>query len=921
MRAILSDRIALPSSPREYQAAALWKVAWAETPGDLTGALTLLEGARDDEVVDEIDNLTVVALVLRAEMGGRPADYYHAADVLERLVRRGSTSSVARFNQPLVLQRVGLVEIAREARQEFSGDWAWQSELDEMLSPDAPAAGQSDASVRLDAAVATLLALGDLDHLPSGLLETADVLARDHADPWLDQEVALIQLAAPAERETLLEAYAALARARAPAMGGSPEVAALAVRRLREAGSNLYELGLIRVADAWFRVGDFARARGVVAQIQSGSFSRGVQLRAFSLQALMAALAGDYAIATAAYESWLVGAAEWGSEVAEVAARFRLAALQRQAGFLADAWATIHVAAGFASSRGSRNGVELDLALATMCGDMGWNSIAVRFASRSSAAAASVGLVAHETYALMERGRLRLGSPAEALAFLQASRDSAARLPDPIAASIGYEVDVVEAEMSVDEDPAAALALARSVQAANAATAISLKLVRTKSIEAAALENLGANLEAFAAAKQALAALDLEMANVVGRPERAGLARRSRSLTDRALRVGLELESTPEQLLELVELHRLRAGARSIAYGPGAAGPAAALDPHDLPDDAAVLVYWTSASTTYIWRLVAGRIDLAIVPVGRGQVERQIELLRAAAYANDENRASTVAAQLHQTLIESAGYHLDDGRLVVVPDESVAGLPFAAMQTPTGVPLGARVEVALASDTQTAISWLSSRWEASQSSTLLVDASNLGSEHRREFGSLYGATAEIDALQAVYETARVLRNEGASRQQVIAALPDYDTIHIAGHAENATPESPFGRLVLPLGEEISSDELVSARTDRGPVVFLSACHAGAGTAPGARGVGGLASGILGAGARAVIASPWRVRDDLAIAIAERFHRNLAAGMNPSRALATAQRRGVAGGLSWLDAYAYFVQIGRDRTLPISFGSP
>lgn len=73
------------------------------------------------------------------------------------------------------------------------------------------------------------------------------------------------------------------------------------------------------------------------------------------------------------------------------------------------------------------------------------------------------------------------------------------------------------------------------------------------------------------------------------------------------------------------------------------------------------------------------------------------------------------------------------------------------------------------------------------------------------------------------------------------------------------------------------------------LVVLSACDSGMGVTIPGEGVAGMPQALLSAGARAVIASLWRIEDRLTVDVVDAFYGGIERGLSPSRALLAVQR--------------------------------
>jgi CHAT domain-containing protein len=169
----------------------------------------------------------------------------------------------------------------------------------------------------------------------------------------------------------------------------------------------------------------------------------------------------------------------------------------------------------------------------------------------------------------------------------------------------------------------------------------------------------------------------------------------------------------------------------------------------------------------------------------------------------------------------------------------------------------------------------------------------------------YGATREAGRFPALPLVAQELnhvaeayphhaRLEGAAATggAVLAAMPRATVIHFAGHAvANEMHPSESRLLVAPSGDrgELRTEEIAGVRLQPGTVVVLSACDTARGRIYRGEGAMTLARPFLAAGASAVVATLWRVRDDALFGVLAQFHRELASGLDAPQAMARARQ--------------------------------
>ncbi|MEO6056690.1 MAG: CHAT domain-containing protein, partial [Gemmatimonadales bacterium] len=168
-----------------------------------------------------------------------------------------------------------------------------------------------------------------------------------------------------------------------------------------------------------------------------------------------------------------------------------------------------------------------------------------------------------------------------------------------------------------------------------------------------------------------------------------------------------------------------------------------------------------------------------------------------------------------------------------------------------------------------------------------------------EPAALPASRREAAAVAGVLPAAELVIGRDATEPRLRAALGAGGLVHLATHGELNARNPMFSWLQTASGRDVDPaddgrlevHEILGLRV-RSPLVFLSGCETGLGTAwstafaPG-EDFATLARAFLYAGAGSVVATLWRVDDDGAAALAERFYRYLETG--PASALALAQR--------------------------------
>ncbi len=147
---------------------------------------------------------------------------------------------------------------------------------------------------------------------------------------------------------------------------------------------------------------------------------------------------------------------------------------------------------------------------------------------------------------------------------------------------------------------------------------------------------------------------------------------------------------------------------------------------------------------------------------------------------------------------------------------------------------------------------------------------------------LVGARREVEALQEVHPSARVLQPHEAQARAVLGAMADASLVHLACHGTLRTDSPMFSAVSLGDGpltvQEIHEAAVAPAR------LVLASCHSGADVAYAGDEVLGFVSAMLAQGTRGVVASSAAVPDVEVVDLMVALHRRLAAGETMARAL-------------------------------------
>ncbi len=346
-----------------------------------------------------------------------------------------------------------------------------------------------------------------------------------------------------------------------------------------------------------------------------------------------------------------------------------------------------------------------------------------------------------------------------------------------------------------------------------------------------------------------------------------------------------ELLRTEHELLEFARRQRLTTPAQGGAGAGGfdvaalrqALAPGEALVEYGVQDDELFACVAKADGVALVRSLASWRETLDAVRATRFQLETlrhgvapvrpHLPLLTA--------RLQVRLARLHALVWAPLAAALGGARrILIVPHAQLGNLPFAALPD-GGLPLGQRVELALAPSASAALRGLRRPPRAAQRVLALAESSRL--PH---------AAREATAVAALFASGHACVGEQATLQALRAGASTADVLHLACHAQFRSDNPRFS--ALHLHDQALTADLAETLGLQACTVVLSACESGLAEV----GVGdesvGLVRAFLVAGAARVVASLWPVEDEATLAFMARFHAALAGGRGPAAALRQAQ---------------------------------
>jgi CHAT domain-containing protein len=328
------------------------------------------------------------------------------------------------------------------------------------------------------------------------------------------------------------------------------------------------------------------------------------------------------------------------------------------------------------------------------------------------------------------------------------------------------------------------------------------------------------------------------------------------------------------------------------------------------PQADVVVEYAASTAGLVVLSRRDGLVRTRVVPEAAVLLDRARRFQAEASRAGRPFAAGAEAAALYRALLEPELTGLAAGRLILVPDDALLGVPFAALTTSDGAWLGERFVISQAPSLATLHELQrrpgsgAARGVAAFATTLSVGRPRLpatAAEARRAAGRAWGSQVLVDPDEAA------VKHLEFSRFQVL---------HFATHTEpdEARPE----RSSIVLRADAANDGALQAREINRlaipcALVVVSGCRSGRGRLVAGEGLLGLSHSLFAAGAGSLLLSHWDVTDDGAAAFMARFYDALP-GRSIAEALHQTQRKAIRAGESPAAWAAFFVSGDADQQL-------
>jgi len=372
-----------------------------------------------------------------------------------------------------------------------------------------------------------------------------------------------------------------------------------------------------------------------------------------------------------------------------------------------------------------------------------------------------------------------------------------------------------------------------------------------------------------------------------------------------ATRDAVQIDERHDRMREVrLELAATRTEITRSSTRPGGnrgAEPLRSEDVQRLLDEGTIaLSYLVGTQGTHVFVLTRARLEVFEIPWSREVLAEKVQRLRRLVdrSGDDALALKTLSRELYQGLVGPAeaaiaAHH----RLLVVPDGPLHALPFAALARGSQYLVEWRPVHQVSSLTVYGELPSSARAPRSSARLVAVGSPSYTPIAGHALPDLPGSRREVELLRQMYGTrATTLVGDQASETRVRERIADADILHIAVHGvvnetfpldsalAFSTPQEDEGHNGQLQSWEILEDVRLRAR-----LVVLSACDTAGIRESGGEGLLGLTRAFQLAGAPSVVASLWRVPDEVTPTLMREFHRHVRNGVGIDEALARAQR--------------------------------
>jgi CHAT domain-containing protein/tetratricopeptide (TPR) repeat protein len=268
---------------------------------------------------------------------------------------------------------------------------------------------------------------------------------------------------------------------------------------------------------------------------------------------------------------------------------------------------------------------------------------------------------------------------------------------------------------------------------------------------------------------------------------------------------------------------------------------------------------------------------------------------------------TSALAYMYGALLKPVREIIAGNKLIIIPDEEIAWLPFDALLVKEPGPDQKDYE---------GLQYLIYDYSISYSyfSSLIFNNSfpNQEGEEVLSFAPYYGLTGDQGLvpdsllgagteLKSVYRwfRGRSFTGESATKTNFRLAMQKPAVFHLAMHSVSDSTDSRYSYLLFDTHNDTLEDGRlynyeISLSRLKSPMVVLSSCNSGTGTLYHGEGLMSLARGFILAGASSVIMTSWKVNDETSADIISGFYHSLSSGKRKDVAMRLAKLKYLKG---------------------------
>lgn len=347
-----------------------------------------------------------------------------------------------------------------------------------------------------------------------------------------------------------------------------------------------------------------------------------------------------------------------------------------------------------------------------------------------------------------------------------------------------------------------------------------------------------------------------------------------------------------------------RARARELLESIESRSPALAAAARE---NVVLLEYASLPARLIIFVVEGGRVRAVQQAVSRSVLDDLVHRLGRSIETRDDAQFRAVAALLYERLLAPVTEATGSARtLIIVPDATLSGVPFAALIDQKGRHLIERHAVIVA-PSAAVFARLAARDAASRKDVrlLVISGPPAGAG---DLDPLSAAWRETKEVAAAYGRSAEIAPKDADQDTLEARAASSEIIHFAGHVVTSGGR-PDAALMTSAAGGLRVRDIASMALRQTRVVVLAACSSARGQELAGEGSISVARAFLAAGVPSVVATLWPIDDEAAADFFPRLHRHLASGSAPAEALRAAQIECIRRGDTPLSMWAAVQVLG------------